>query len=77
MLLKGEALISTVTLNSAIHGEKNNWTVEIKGPGNLATECKTQEAAPYELFDEMLNDMFAAVCDKIPGRVPLSARARR
>jgi hypothetical protein len=72
MLLKGEALIGNVTLIFAIHGEKNKWTVEVKGPGNLATECETQEETGYGLLDEMLADMLDAVERKLSGRVRVS-----
>jgi hypothetical protein len=63
-------LQDTFTIGFAVSGDKNNWTISVTGPGNLATECQTQEETGYGLLDEMLSDMFAACCRKFPERAP-------
>jgi hypothetical protein len=70
MLLKGEALIATVTIGFTVHGKSGEWTITTKAPGNITSECETQESTPYPLLDEMISAAFEAVCLKFPGRSP-------
>lgn len=65
MLLKGTALVGSYTLEFTIHGERNNWKVSVG-----ASECETQEATWYPLFNEMLADACeAASHSRIPAPV--------
>lgn len=54
MLLKGEALMGTFTISFAISGKPKEWNISVKAPGQLPTECETEEGSPWALFDEML-----------------------
>jgi len=71
VLYKLEILAGTFTINSAIHGEKHNWTVSVSAPGNITSESETQEASPWGLFDDMLADALAALYRRHPERVPV------
>ena len=76
MLIKGDCLVGTFTVNFAIHGEKNDWTVSVSALGNIGSEsigseCKTQEVSPWGLFDDMLADVLAALYRRHPERVPV------
>jgi hypothetical protein len=79
MLFRIEILAGTFTVNAAIHGEKNNWTVSVSAPGNIGAEniesqSETQETSPWGLFDDMLADVVAALCRRHPERAPVHAR---
>ena len=63
MLLKGEALISTFTIAYSAHGGAGAWTVSVTAPGNIKSECETEEATPYPLLDQMLNTAFVQLAD--------------
>jgi hypothetical protein len=54
MLIKGEALISTVTLNFAVHGKRHEWTVTVTAPGGISKTDETVERHWAPLLDEML-----------------------
>jgi hypothetical protein len=54
MLIRGEALINTVTLAFTISGERGDWKVSMTAPGATATEDETAEATWYLLLNEML-----------------------
>ena len=56
MLIKGEALVGTVTVAFTISGQKNDWEVVVTAPGGVVTTDETVEAGPYVLFAEMLRD---------------------
>jgi hypothetical protein len=71
VLYKIEILAGTFTINAAIHGEQNNWTVSVSAPGNITSESETQEATPWRLFDDMQADVLAALYRRHPGRVPV------
>jgi hypothetical protein len=69
VLLKGECLIDTFTFGFAISGKRNDWKVNVSGPGNIAVEAETRAAEPYALFDEMLLSVYAAAFRyRFPGR---------
>jgi hypothetical protein len=79
MLLKGEALIQSVTLNFACHGERGDWRVSVSfGPGHISNDSETQDAMPYTLLDAMLKTTYAEVASRFPERVPYrDVRVRR
>lgn len=58
MLIRGEALIDTVTLAFTISGKRGEWAVSVTAPGNIATSDETVEATWYPLFTEMLASAF-------------------
>jgi hypothetical protein len=58
MLIRGEALIDTVTMAFTISGKRGEWRVTVTGPGNITTEDETVEATWYPLFTEMLRAAF-------------------
>ena len=70
MLITGEALIQTLTLNFAVHGERNNWRVNVSGPGHIQNDAETQDSTPYNLLDAMLLTTFSEVAHRFPDRVP-------
>jgi hypothetical protein len=77
MLLKGEVLIESVTLNFAIHGKRNEWTVTIVAPGGITTEDETVEATWYPLFNEMLSAAYEGACRRrFPEREARSGAGR-
>ena len=39
-----------------VYGERGKWRVSVTAPGNVASECETQEASWFSLFNEMLAD---------------------
>lgn len=74
MLLKGEALIQSFTFGFSIHGQRNDWKVSVTQPGGIVSECETQEATPYALFNEMLADAYEAASHQ---RIAAPVGARR
>ena len=54
MLIKGEALIDSVTLAFTVSGKRGEWKVSVTAPGGTATEDETVEATWYLLLNEML-----------------------
>lgn len=74
MLIKGEALISTVTLGFAVSGERGNWKVSISAPGSVTKENETTERTWFPLFTEMLSDAYeTAQRRRFPERAPMRA----
>jgi hypothetical protein len=69
MLIRGEALIATITLSFAIHGERNAWNVTVTAPGGVVNEADTHDATPYAVFNEMLAEGYeAAMRHRSPAR---------
>jgi hypothetical protein len=54
MLIKGEVLISTVTLNFSVHGKRYAWVVSVSGPGGVSKTDETVERHWAPLLDELL-----------------------
>jgi hypothetical protein len=70
MLLRGECLIQSVTLNFAVHGERGAWHINVSfAPGHIENESETKEPMPYDLLHAMLVATFSEVARKLPGRV--------
>ena len=61
MLMRGEALIDTVTLAFTISGKRGEWKVSVTAPGATATEDETAEANWYLLLNEMLLATYVTV----------------
>jgi hypothetical protein len=77
MLIKGEALISTVTLGFAVSGSRGEWKVTITSPGGITTEDETTERTWFPLFSEMLASAYeAANRRRFPGREARSGATR-
>lgn len=75
MLLKGEALVGTITLGFSVHGERGSWKVSISAPGGTASEDETTEASWFPLFSEMLSMAYEDVCRRrFPERAPMRVR---
>lgn len=67
MLLRGEALIQSFTIGFSVSGERGNWRVTTNAPGGVVSECETQEATWFLLFNDMLADAYeTASHNKIP-----------
>jgi hypothetical protein len=58
MVIKGQMLRGSLTIDFSVHGERNHWTVSILAPTTVRAERETSEFRPYLLLDEMLNDAF-------------------
>ena len=54
MLIRGEALIETITLAFTISGKRGEWAVSITAPGGVVTSDETTERTWFPLFTEML-----------------------
>ena len=54
MLIKGEALIGTVTLAFTVSGERGNWAVSVTPPSSTTVTDETTERTWFPLFTEML-----------------------
>ena len=65
MVISGTALIESYTIAFTISGKPREWNLTIKAPGHQPTECETQEATPFPLFDEMLASAHAQ-CKRLP-----------
>ena len=77
MLIRGEALIETITLAFTISGQRNEWSVTITQPGGIVTQDETVEATWYPLLNEMLAAAHeAAIKRQFPGR-QIASEARR
>jgi hypothetical protein len=77
MLIRGECLISTVTLNFSIHGEHGDgWRVTVSGPDGITSGERETDAGPYELLDELIDSVFKTCCRRFPDRVPHAAARR-
>lgn len=74
MLLKGEALIHSITIGFSASGEAGAWKINVSAPGNITSESETAESTPYGLLDEMLTAAFDACCRRFPERAPRGAR---
>ena len=73
MLIKGEALISTVTLNFSVHGKRNEWTVSVSAPEGASWTDETVERHWAKLLDELLVAAHDAVIRKrFPERAALA-----
>jgi hypothetical protein len=57
MLIRGEALIDTITLAFTISGKRREWSVTITAPGGM-TQDETVAAIWYPLLNEMLAAAF-------------------
>jgi hypothetical protein len=78
MLLKGEALIHSITIGFTVNGEAGAWNINVSAPGNITSESETAENTPYGLLDEMLSAAFDTVCRRFPERAPrIRSGARR
>jgi hypothetical protein len=76
MLIKGDVLIQSITLNFSIHGKRNEWTVAITAPGGVVTEDETVEATWYPLFTELLSTAYESACrQRFPERAPVRPSA--
>jgi hypothetical protein len=69
MVLRGEALIQSITLGFSIAGERGDWRVNVTGPGHIANDSETQDAMPYQLLHAMLLTTFSEVARQFPSRV--------
>jgi hypothetical protein len=58
MLIRGEALIDTITLAFTIGGKRGEWSVSITAPGGVVTSDETTEKTWYPLLTEMLAAAF-------------------
>ena len=58
MLIRGEALIDTITLAFTISGKRREWSVTITAPGGIMTQDETVAATWYPLLNEMLAAAF-------------------
>jgi len=70
MLLKGDCLIESYTLNFAIHGVASHWTVSVSAPGNYSDERQSMEQSPWPLLTSMIDKGIEFICREFPGRVP-------
>jgi hypothetical protein len=64
MLIRGEALVDTVTLAFTISGKRGERKVSMTAPGATATEDETAEATWYLLLNEMLLATYETVRHK-------------
>jgi len=70
MLIKGEVLIETVKLSFAVSGKRGEWKVGVTAPGNITKEDETIEASWFELFNELLADVYTKACNRrFPERI--------
>ncbi|MGA7209624.1 MAG: hypothetical protein WBV76_14780 [Pseudolabrys sp.] len=77
MLIRGEALIDTITLAFTISGKRGEWSVSITAPGGVVTSDETTEKTWYPLLTEMLAAAHdAAIKRRFPGRESASEAAR-
>ena len=58
MLIRGEALIETVTLAFTISGKKGEWCVSVTQPGGIVAQDETCETTWYPLLTELLSTGF-------------------
>jgi hypothetical protein len=65
VLLKGEALMASYTIQFAAHGQPGEWVLNVKAPGPLTLERETKDPTPYATLDEMLTEALAA-CNRRP-----------
>ena len=69
MLIRGEALIDTITLAFTISGKRGEWSVSITAPGGVVTSDETTEKTWHPLLTEMLAAAHdAAIKRRFPGR---------
>ncbi|MGA7153784.1 MAG: hypothetical protein WBY84_20650 [Pseudolabrys sp.] len=77
MLIRGEALIDTITLAFTISGKRGEWSVSITAPGGVVTSDETTERTWFPLFTEMLASSYENACRRrFPGR-QIASEARR
>ncbi len=50
MLIRGEALIETITLAFTISGKRGEWAVSITAPSGVVTSDETTEKTWYPLL---------------------------
>jgi hypothetical protein len=73
MLIRGEALIDTITLAFTVSGQKNDWKITVTS-GGVTTEDETVERTWFLLFSEMLSTAFeSANRRRFPERTALAA----
>ena len=74
MLIRGEALIGTVTVAFAVSGRRNEWMVSITSPGGVTKSGETVEKDWAPLLNEMLADAHDdAIRRRFPERTTLAA----
>ena len=77
MLIRGEALVDTVTIAFTISGPRNDWNVTITTSGGITGTDATIERTWFPLFTEMLAAAFeSANRHRFPGR-KIASEARR
>jgi hypothetical protein len=77
MLVSGNALVHSFTLQFVIHGERGKWRLTLSGPGPLKLERETRDDSPYVLLDEMLTAGFKQCFRDFPGQAPPEPPLRR
>ena len=55
MLIRGSALVGTVTIEFTVSGQRGDWKVAMTAPGGVVTEDETTERQWHLLFTEMLS----------------------
>jgi hypothetical protein len=61
MLIRGEALVDTITVAFTISGQRRDWTITVTPPGGSTKEDQTVESHWHVLFGEMLADALEVV----------------
>jgi len=58
MLIRGEALIETITLAFTVFGQRGDWCVTVTAADGIEAKDETCEREWFPLFTEMLNTAF-------------------
>jgi len=74
VLIRGEALMHSFTLEYSAHGEAGLWDVSVKSPGCAPLQRQTYDETPYKLLDQMLTAAFESSCRVFPERAPPKPR---
>ena len=76
MILRGEALVATFTINFTLSGDEDRWKVAVDANGVLPLEKETADN-PYLLLQAMIAAAFAACCKRFPERAPVHMMGRK
>ena len=70
MLLRGEALIGSVTMGFTVHGESGQWNLSVRAPGHIVLDRSTEDEYPYALLHGMLMAALDSCRRTFPERFP-------